>query len=216
MIKILVYKLGYYLAAFALLCLCKGSYAVDESRLWLPKRYQIHYLELLQAAAAAEALERCLKIVEGTIDRERSQAEHPIFRILCHQENGKTYNEMVDGLSFKTLTTVIKKEEELSAVERAILYQQRQAKKAEFWSRCYTLIETKINKMQGVKWLVQLPPEAEAFDEESAQFTADFDAQNMYRESLHYRVECAVTQDSEPQVSLFRRPAEQTSKGRDN
>src|SRR5687768_15959346 len=94
------------------------AFALDSQRLWLPTRYQTLYLPLVKAAETAESLDRCVTVIEGTIDLEQSRPEHPIYRILCRQENGRTYNEMVDGLTFATLTTHQIVEPELTLEEQ--------------------------------------------------------------------------------------------------
>ena len=78
----------------------------DESRLWLPLKYERYYLKLKKATQSAFELDRCVKVLESTIDLEKSTSYAPFFKVLCRQPNGKTYIEIVDGTTFQPLTTV--------------------------------------------------------------------------------------------------------------
>ena len=61
----------------ASLLLCSThSNAVDDSKLWLPSSHVTHFLQLKEAAEAAESLERCTKVLRGTIDFEQSRGGH--------------------------------------------------------------------------------------------------------------------------------------------
>lgn len=194
---------GFYWALMAnLLLLYVPAAALDERRLWLPVRYQSLYLPLVKAAQRAEALDRCVTVMEGTMDIEQSRPGHPIFRILCRQPNGHTYNEMVDGLTFTTLTTPAVVERELTQEEQELLRQQEQARrqaeiaarKTEAWEFCRRKLVYSTRMMLSLQWLVDLEglPEPEVFEEDNIRFRADFDARNMQGELLHFTAECRV------------------------
>lgn len=176
-----------------------STYAVDESRLWLPSNYERQYLKLVSAAKAAESLDRCVKMIRGTIDLERSSSEHPIFRIQCRQENGRTYNEMVDGLSFETLTTPVVVEKQLSPDEIEALRLEEERKKLEalenakldFLSRCKTELASQSKLFIG-KELLEDKPEPQEFSLESAKYYLDFNAEDINGVSLKYRAICWV------------------------
>lgn len=177
------------LLVLLLLCFSQSGNALDIEKLWLPKSYRGHYVQLVHAATSAEALERCVKVVEGTIDLERSAEGHPIFRILCRQKNHKTYNEMIDGLTYETLTSANYEE----VVE------------TELWSHCHAALLSRTEKMMGLKWLTQLPPEADVLEKGKAEFTVDFDAKNMYQQTLQYRATCSVADDSPAELKVQKR-----------
>lgn len=186
-------------------CLLLGShaFALDQERLWLPTKYQTLYLPLVKAAEAAEALDRCATVMEGTIDLEQSRPERPIYRVLCRQENGRTYNEMVDGLSFATLTTPKVVEPELTPEEQERLLQQQEQlrladlarRKAEAWQFCRQSLKEHTRMMMELEWLADLdgPVEPVLFDDEIARFSVDFNARSMQGEALRYTAECSCS-----------------------
>jgi len=185
---------------FINLLLCTSASALDPERLWLPIRYQILYLPLIKAAEAAETLDRCVDVMEGTIDLEQSRPEHPIYRILCRQESGRTYNEMVDGLTFATLTTqqVVPAEPTPEELELQRLQEEKRRlaevaqRKAEAWNACRQKLLKSTRMMLELQWLGDLTVvEPSLFDEEVALFLVDFDARGMAREALRYTAECS-------------------------
>lgn len=184
--------------------------AVDVERLWLPRSDQKHYLSLVQSAEAAEALPRCHTVLEGTIDKEQSRHNHPIFRILCRQANGRSYNEMVDGLSFETLTTVVMAEPAVSAEELERRLRQEQARaeaalqqhKDEAWQACRHEVQQQTTLMIELVMLTQEQPEPEELNESEAVFVVDFDAQNFWGETLHFRARCHFGSERELQVYI--------------
>lgn len=197
-----------------LLLISKWSYALDEKRLWLPVKYQALYLPLVEAATAAEALERCVDVVEGTIDLEQSAAGQPIFRIVCRQENGRTYSEMVDGISFATMTTpkVVAPEPTAEELEQQRLQeeQRRQAEvdraKRDAWQLCRMQMLERTRMMMDLVWLtdIETQREPDVHTENEIGFTLSFDARSMWREPLHYTAECVVRGVS-AEVSLRKR-----------
>lgn len=184
-----------FFAGLLLLAASAISHAADKNRLWLPVKYQPLYTSLLKAASVAEEVDRCQAVVEGTLDLDQSSPGHPIFRILCRQENGLTYNEMVDGLSFATLTTPPDSEE------------RRQIRARVAWQLCRTHLVERTQLMAELRWLTDLNAAVEpaAITAEEVRFFADFDAKSLSRESLHYRGECVVVNDK-VEVSLRQRP----------
>lgn len=147
--------------------------AVDPSSLWLPTKYQKNYVALLESAESAESLDRCENVLEATIDLEQSKKKHPIFRILCRQKNGRSYNEMVDGLTFETLTTPKVVVVELTPEElEAQRLKEEKRKKAEikalkhtFWEKCQKVTQEKALMMTGLVWLTKEEPEPQSYTE---------------------------------------------------
>lgn len=182
------------------------GHALDEDRLWLPVRYQTLYLSLVKAASVAEELERCVSVVEGTLDLEQSKPEHPIYRIQCRQESGRTYNEMVDGLSFATLTTVEVVEPELSAEEQEMLRVQEELRRQEeiarqkqdAWQVCRSQLLERTKLMMDLTWQTEIEGEREpeVYSEEEIRFSVDFDARSMWEEPLHYTADCTLRNGS--------------------
>lgn len=173
--------------------------ALEESRLWLPGKYQHYYLPLKKSALAAESLDRCTKVLEGTLDREQSKPNHPIFRILCMQSTGRNYNEMVDGLTFETLTTFI-------PAEVAPTQEEHEAKKKARFGLCEQALKQKTKFMSGLKSHYEGYIEPISYDTVEAVFHFDFDATNPSGEVLEYRAYCASDAESPPKIRIKKRP----------
>lgn len=201
------------LVSLALLLFCNLAEALDVERLWLPRSDQKYYLNLVQSAAAAESLPRCQTVLEGTIDKEQSRGDHPIFRILCRQENGRSYNEMVDGLSYETLTTAAVVEHPMSAEELELRLRQEQAlaeaalqqRKDEAWQACAGEVQQQTTLMIDLVMLTQEQVEPEELNEQEIVFALDFDAKNFGGEALHYRARCGVSSDGKVNVTMGKR-----------
>ncbi len=185
------------------------AWAVEDSRLWLPQKYQTRFLELKKAAEAAEALDRCTKVLRGTIDLDESRPEHPIYRILCRQEDMLSYNEMVDGLSFETLTTKIEIPTELTAeeieaarlAEEKRLADERAARIARHWKACEVSLTQETRLFQKLKWLEDFPPEPVKSEPLYTKFSVDFDASNAMGQTLKYTASCKVEEiEQKPEI----------------
>ena len=75
-------------------CLLIGhnSMAVDESRLWLPKKYKAAKPKLIAAARRAENTKRCKKVIKGEMITRKNTPENYFFVLTCRDENDRTYN----------------------------------------------------------------------------------------------------------------------------
>lgn len=190
-----------------------ATWGVDESRLWLAKSQHKYFLSLVQAAQVAETLERCSEVLEGTLDREQSAPNHPIFRVLCRQPNGRSYNEMVDGLSFETLTTPKPVVVELTPEELEQLRRQQEERERQqterrhdrFWQLCEAALSEKTRMMIDLAWLTQGRPEPASFDSHSASFAVDFNARSVWGEPLKFRANCIAGDAIDTQADISRR-----------
>jgi len=156
------------------------SHSFDDNVLWLPINFQHEFLNLKKAAKSAESLERCKKVIQGTIDLNQSISKHPIYRIQCKQENKRTYNEMVDGLSFKPLTTTKPDPNKL---------------REKFIALCLNQLERETPLLKN-KVLLDSNPEAIVLSSESATFHFDFNAKGDGATDLKYRAICNVSDDA--------------------
>ena len=197
----------------ALLFAPQPSLSLDESRLWLPKKYQTQYLSLVKAAKVAEALDRCVDVLEGTLDFGQSTKDHPVYRILCRQENQRNYNEMVDGLSFEPLTTVEIPEPEISPeqqearrkAEEARKKAEEELRKLNFWQMCHAAIMDRTKMMINLKWLSEPEPEPKSFDENGAVYEVNFNAESIWGKALKYRAVCEVSEQAGADLKLLKR-----------
>lgn len=186
---------------------------VQNDRLWLPESHAKYFLDLKKAAEAADNLERCVTVLRATLDLEKSTSDHPVFIVLCRQVNGRSYNEIVDGLTFETTTieNVIPVEptaEDLEAIrleEERQLQAQAEQRRINLWNSCETTLHSKVALMNGVTWLYSAPPEPEVFDDGSVLFIVDFDAQDAHGAQLRYRARCEFSQDDELEASISAR-----------
>ncbi len=73
---------------------------IPESQLLLPRSYQDHLPALQESARLALSTERCVRLLQGGLQLDRSRPEHPVFRILCRDAHQQSYAMLIDGLSF--------------------------------------------------------------------------------------------------------------------
>lgn len=202
------YKIFASTALFSLIS--SPSIAVEDKRLWLPGKYAGLFIELKKAAEAAESLERCVSVQQGTIDEDDSKPDHPIYRILCKQENGRNYNEMVDGLTFETLTTVVEvpvepTPEELEAMRIAEEKRKEEEKRARInhlWGLCEEKIKHRVKLMSDFSWVTEMPAEPSRYEESFVQFTVDFDAKDIQKSPLHYQAVCNFSENDALNVKI--------------
>lgn len=195
------------------LLITTAAQAVEDDRLWLPSNFAEQFLDLKKAAESAEALERCQTVLQGTIDLEKSDKQRPIYRILCRQKNGASYNEMVDGLSFETLTTTSEQPEQMTPeeLEAIRLEEERQLQEARenriksLWEVCHAAVKRKTAYMQEVKWLQELPPEPAEFTDTSVNFRVDIDAQSPSGDALKFVADCHFEESELKKMELSSR-----------
>lgn len=68
------------------------AYAVDKSRLWLPKKFTAAMPKLLAAANQAEQSRRCVRVVAGEMLVNKNTPDHYYFVITCKDSQSKTYS----------------------------------------------------------------------------------------------------------------------------
>jgi len=181
------------------------AHAIDESRLWLPVSQQKYYLDLKAAAESAEELDVCVTVLRGTLDDEQSSEGHPMYRILCRRNDGVSYNEMVDGITFETLTNVKRSPGELSEAELERLRLQKLERKNKYTKLCEAQFKGATHSMNKLHRLTPLYPEPDMYDGEVATYTYDFDAESMQRQPLHFSATCSVNREGEAEMEVVRR-----------
>lgn len=196
------------------IAVCSISFPVfakpyEDFVLWLPVKYEYLYLKLKEATTAAANLERCSKVLEATVDLEKTQIDKPIFRVLCRQPNGRTYNEIVDGNTSRTLTTYVPIVEELS--EEALLAQEQERirlaeeakrqRKIDMFNLCKLEFERVSEFMLSVEPLFDSSQEPTSQTATQLVYHLNFNAQNPQKEPLRYHGLCVV---NEQKVESFK------------
>ncbi len=200
---------GKFVLSMLLVAPSIGFTEVDLDRLWIPAKHQTLFIDLKKAANAAESIRRCVTVLQGTLDLDHSSANHPVYRILCRQENGKSYNEMVDGITFETLTTV---QEAIVPPTPEELERQRmeeERKKAEAldkrkernWLLCLEEFDLKTKYMIELKRVQEERPEPDVIDDAKVEFTIDFNSHNTQGQLLKYKAFCHTVDEK---VSFFK------------
>ncbi len=87
MSQLVIFILVFFAGLFA-----QSAMAVDESRIWLPKKYSAVKPKLLAAAREAEQTSRCITVVAGEMIVRKNTDEHYYFVITCRDKHYKSYN----------------------------------------------------------------------------------------------------------------------------
>jgi|GEM_PF-3369717 len=164
--------------AWGLLLMSMASHSMtmdefDESKLWLTAKYESHFLALKQAAVLVANTPRCAKLLEATIDLEKTTSMFTFYKVLCRGTNNRTYFEIVDGNALKIL------KEEKPAVEKLGL--------------CQTRLDQQTKLMQNVERLFDESIKPTSKTEQKTQYTLPFNAKTMQGMILKYQANCAVT-----------------------
>lgn len=167
---------------------------LNTETLWLPKRYRKFKMPLIRAAKTTLLLDRCEEIKQGTIDLDQGSREHPMYRILCRQPDGNTYNEIVDGLTFETLVTEEVTDDEVMRRREANLV-----------AACYAQVLEKTAMMKALSWLSPKRPEPLEINDAYAIYRWDFNAQSVDGDELHYKALCHVDIDGKPVTKVSSR-----------
>ncbi len=174
--------------------------ALDESRLWLPKSHNGLQVKLFKAAKLAESFPACIEVMSGTLMLDASTPERPVFKIICRNEDRRTYTVLMDGIDYEYLNPLpveVEPEEAEPEVvdeeaERLAREAERVVREAEYWRLCVEGLETKTRNMAGVQWLYQEPVEPVFHDEEHflATYEVPFDAKDIQGHDLKFRGIC--------------------------
>lgn len=122
--KVILFKLAF------LALITVNSWAVDENRLWLPKKYQSAMPKLLEVAQRAESTRRCARVVAGKMVYSKNTDQDYYFVITCRDEQQATYNLSYSypihgsnqGIAGSGATLVAEQsssEEEIAVIEQA-------------------------------------------------------------------------------------------------
>lgn len=213
---------GTLLFAVMLSMIYVPAQAVPDSRLWLPGSYLIHMSKLKRAATLVETeAHNCKKILRGGLQEDMSSRERPIFRIVCRNEDRRSFSLLINGvdmgvvdpkdpsrsLSFQQLREQRAREAELARLAR------EQERKQHFWTVCLERLEKRTTNMRELAWLTRERPEPEVLpvkavaDENdeplsTIRYQVDFDAKDMKGQPLRYRGVCTFTTEEDSTVKI--------------
>ena len=68
------------------------SLAVDENRLWLPKKFRALMPRLVATATLAEQRYRCNRVIAGEMIVSKNTPEHHYFVVTCRDQQQKSFN----------------------------------------------------------------------------------------------------------------------------
>ncbi|WP_394201192.1 hypothetical protein [Marinagarivorans algicola] len=153
---------------------------LNEDKLWLPRRYQKYHLPLLRAAKVALAQPRCYEIKRGSLDLRQSEPKHAIYRFLCKQASGKTYSEVIDGVTFQSL--VPRPSSEIV---------------------CYELLMAQVKMMKQVRWLNDTA--LTAGDGEPERYEWQFDSVAVDGQPLKYSALCQLNSEAIAELKIMPR-----------
>ncbi len=153
---------------------------IDESTLWLTSKYERHFLSLKQAAVLVANTPRCTKLLEATIDLDKTTNMFIFYRVLCRGVNNRTYFEIVDGSEM----TILK--EEKPVIEKLGVCLDEFTKQTTF--------------MENVERLFDQAIQPASQTEEKTQYLLPFNAKTMQGITLKYQASCTI---SDKGVMLF-------------
>lgn len=156
------------IGVLSMLTISSVASAVDESRLWLPLKYQKYYLQLKTEAERAELSDRCVKVIRGELNFSKSTPGNPVFSIICRDQAGKSYN--------------------IAGIEPPV-------PKEVFWEKCKDTFERETRLMRGMEVLTAMPPVAQHLSKDRTLYIVDFNAKDIAGVALKYRANCIVDQD---------------------
>lgn len=197
----------------------------SASQLNLPRSYQQHYSALQNAAQLASQSSRCVRFLRGELQRDRSSLSHPVFRILCRDDSGKSYALLVDGLTLRLLDETrpqgsisfaeLEQESEQQRLaeerqKRELLelhnthefQQQVRERYQRVWEQCRERVGLRVGNMHELRWISDEMPEPELEADDKVIFYIDFDAADLYGQSLKYRAMCSNSMEDEYQILI--------------
>lgn len=164
-------------------------------KLWLPSSQKQLMPNLWQAAQEVMGDEACTELVRGEYMDSKSKPDKPVFRILCRDENRKTYAVLVDGTSF----------ERLHATGETRL-QQKQRHLPQYSRRCLQELKSKTERMIKPRWPEGAVLSPTKIDNEAVEYEVDFSAETLTGRYLDYRGYCHFTSLNDLVVEVRPRP----------
>ncbi|GAA6150835.1 hypothetical protein [Pseudoteredinibacter isoporae] len=176
---------------FSLLFYTTASKAADPY-LWLPTSYKGKLPQLKQAVEVARENPRCSRVLKGTVNVDLSSQQVPVFKILCRDDERKTFSLLLDGTSFKTYDRT-KSRFHKGPSERSM---------REFWTACNKAVADMYEDFRTIRVLTRERPEPTLYKDATVGIAIDFDAVSLIGERLAFRAECIFTSGTSYRLKL--------------
>lgn len=166
--------------------------------LWLPTSYKGKLPQLKQAVDVARENPRCSQVLKGTVNVDLSSQQVPVFKILCRDDERKTFSLLLDGTSFKTYDRT-KSRFHQGPSERSM---------REFWTACNKAVADMYEDFRTIRVLTRERPEPTLYKDATVGIAIDFDAVSLIGERLAFRAECIFTSGTSYRLKLTGREDE--------
>ncbi|MEE8058968.1 MAG: hypothetical protein V3T17_14200 [Pseudomonadales bacterium] len=180
--------------------------AVDENRIWLPKKYSSVKPKLLAAAKEAEETKRCKQVVAGEMIVRKNTDEHYYFVITCRDESYKTYNlsyhypvtGQTPALVAEQFPKNAKKKEKVEITATGV-------NKDQAVTLCRNELISSTDTQDGVTVLEDLLADPVA-DGEGFLFAIPFTALSELGNETRYRADCWVGKEGKARIEVILEP----------
>ncbi|BFM05472.1 hypothetical protein [Halioxenophilus aromaticivorans] len=166
-----------------------------DVNLWLPGRYKQYMPQLENAVAKVGAEESCQKVVRGELMESQSKAEQPVFRIICRDDNLKTYATLMNGLSLEVLH---------SSGETHI--EQKKRHLPHYARVCLKDLKAKAERLRKPRFPEGAGLKPTLFTGQRVEFEVDFSSQSLSGNDLEYRGYCAFEDMANYETEIRPRP----------
>ncbi len=200
----------------------------DENRMWLPLSYKRYFGQLKRATQSVANLERCSEVRSASLETNLSRKQLPVFKIVCRDNDKRTFAMKVDGssqdildsrfdggrisfadylaeLEFRRLEKLRLEElrrqeqERQAELERQQAEQQRQE---DCWLQCQALLARRTKHMRELTWLTKEMPQPDLSRPEHLIYRVDFDARDLRGRTLRYRAICDAQGEDKIEVKI--------------
>ena len=188
--------------------------AINESRLWLPRAQHELKPQLVQAAQLAATAEECAEVISGEFDTDRSEANEPVFRVVCRNPAGYTYSVYVTNAG-KPNSKVEKVQDGTAAAGASVTGKSSEAKGADRSAvddktaskNCVSALKRRTTQMTGIQ-LGESNLQRLASAPGETRYEMDFDAADPSGMALHFHAVCRVSASGTALVEIRPRRAE--------
>lgn len=180
----------------SLLLIPSYTFALKESRLWLPKKHKSSMPQLIQAATLAEKNPECVEVLNGQMDRRRSKkAKALVFRIDCRNTHGLSFSLVANADSMDGISR-------LSAGIKKNAHKVKPIEALKGWEICRIEINKSLKKMINPVLLEVPTPKPYITDVGESLFYVDFDAETVEGYPVFFVSICKVLPSGRKSVEV--------------